>query len=218
MQLWMFIFSIKSIRHLSSTVQVRNEVFRQFFDDEENFGKSELRPKKRPGRSWSEDELRLKSNSDLHKLWYVCLKERNMLLTMETAYVSNARAMPNPERIDRVNETMRNIESVVHERNEAYYRLETGDGASPPMRTITSFMGFTFKKPAEEHLEPPREGLKEYEVPYLDDDAYMMQKLWAEKEFMKERDRKDIEAHREIVTEEMRRYRKGGPRVFNRIE
>ncbi|KAE9417136.1 hypothetical protein Angca_008174, partial [Angiostrongylus cantonensis] len=93
-------------RQLSSTMQVRNEVFRQFFDDEENFGKSELRPKKRPGRSWSEDELRLKSNSDLHKLWYICLKERNMLLTMQTAYVSNARSMPNPERIDRVNEVM----------------------------------------------------------------------------------------------------------------
>lgn len=106
---------------------------------------------------------------------------------------------------------MRNIESVVHERNDAYYRLETGEGASPPLRTVTSFMGFTYKyvivrlilkvydnlivmtsfsrKQAEEHLEPPTEGRKEYEVPYLDDDAYMMQKLWAEKEFMKERDR-----------------------------
>ncbi|KJH49006.1 RNB-like protein [Dictyocaulus viviparus] len=112
-----------------------------------------------------------------------------MLFTMQAAYVSVARSMPNPERIDRVNETMNNIESVVHERNEAYYRLETGDGADPPLRTVTSFMGFTFKKPAEEHLEPPNECVKEYEVPYLDSDAYMMQKLWAEKEFLKERDR-----------------------------
>ncbi|XGW30254.1 hypothetical protein V3C99_009331 [Haemonchus contortus] len=194
------------------------DLFRQFYDDEANFGKSELRPKKRPGRSWTEDELRLKSNSDLHKLWYVCLKERNMLLTMQAAYVSHARSMPNPERIDRVNETMRNIESVVHERNDAYYKLETGDGASPPMRTITSFMGFTYKKQAEEHLEPPTEETKEYEVPYLDDDAYMMQKLWAEKEFMKERDRKDMEALDKVVTKEMRRYKRGGPRVFNRLE
>ncbi|PIO57861.1 hypothetical protein TELCIR_20719 [Teladorsagia circumcincta] len=45
------------------------DLFRQFYDDEANFGKSELRPKKRPGRSWTEDELRLKSNADLHKLW-----------------------------------------------------------------------------------------------------------------------------------------------------
>ncbi|PIO67357.1 hypothetical protein TELCIR_10896 [Teladorsagia circumcincta] len=141
-----------------------------------------------------------------------------MLLTMQTAYVSNARSMPNPERIDRVNETMRHIETVVHERNDAYYQLETGDSASPPMRTVTSFMGFTYKKQAEEHLEPPTEGTKEYEVPYLDGDAYMMQKLWAEKEFMKERDRKDIEAWEKVVTKEMRRYGKGGPRVFNRLE
>lgn len=40
---------------------------------------------------------------------------------------------------------MRNLESVVHERNDAYFRLETGDGADPPMRTITSFAGFTYQ-------------------------------------------------------------------------
>ncbi|WKY03462.1 hypothetical protein Q1695_004874 [Nippostrongylus brasiliensis] len=213
-----FLISRKPAQQYVRTAATGKDLFRMFFDDEANFGKNELRPKKRPGRSWTEDELRLKSNSDLHKLWYVCLKERNMLLTMQAAYVSHARSMPNPERIDRVNETMRNIQSVVHERNEAYYRLETGDGASPPMRTVTSFMGFTYKKPAEEHLEPPTEDRKEYEVPYLDDDAYMMQKLWAEKEFMKDRDRKDIETHEKVVTKEMRRFRKGGPRVFNRLE
>ena len=40
---------------------------------------------------------------------------------------------------------MENLEQVVHERNDAYFRLETGDSASPPMRTITSFMGFTYQ-------------------------------------------------------------------------
>lgn len=44
-------------------------ILREFFDEEENFGKRELRPLFRPGRSWSENELRLKSNMDLHKLW-----------------------------------------------------------------------------------------------------------------------------------------------------
>lgn len=38
----------------------------EFFDNEKNWGHDEVKC----GRSWKKDELRLKSNSDLHKLWY----------------------------------------------------------------------------------------------------------------------------------------------------
>ncbi|KAI6183855.1 39S ribosomal protein L47, mitochondrial [Aphelenchoides bicaudatus] len=178
---------------------------REFFEeDEKNMGVGELRPKDRPGRAWSEDELRLKSNSDLHKLWwvftqslrYVLLKERNKLLTMKHLRESRGNYFANPERLDKVKESMKNLEAVVHERNDAVLRLETGDSASPPMRTVTSFAGFTYEKQAEEHYQPFEvTKTKEYEVPYLDDDAYLMQKLWVEKMEMKRR----IAEHDEYV-------------------
>lgn len=49
--------------------QQEDNILAPFFDNLKQFGAEELRPKERPGRSWNEDELRLKSNSDLHKLW-----------------------------------------------------------------------------------------------------------------------------------------------------
>jgi len=82
--------------------------------------------KVRVGREWRTDELRLKSNEDLHKLWFVLLKEKNMLLTMEHAYKEEYVAMPNPERIDKVEMSMENLEEVVRERNRAFNNLEVG--------------------------------------------------------------------------------------------
>ncbi|XP_023333162.1 39S ribosomal protein L47, mitochondrial [Eurytemora carolleeae] len=94
----------------------------EFFEEEKMRGEDKIRV----GRAWKPDELRLKSNSDLHKLWFVLLKERNMLLTMEAAYQDKYVAMPNPERKDKVEESMENLEEVVKERNRAYYQLEVG--------------------------------------------------------------------------------------------
>lgn len=102
----------------------------EFFDDKKNWAKNEIRC----GRSWRLDELRIKSNSDLHKLWYVLLKEKNMLLTMDHECEQRYELFPSPERMDKVQESMQNIETVVRERNRAYHLLETGrDGERPVM-------------------------------------------------------------------------------------
>lgn len=38
----------------------------EFFDDKSNWAAEQIKV----GRSWNKDELRIKSNEDLHKLWY----------------------------------------------------------------------------------------------------------------------------------------------------
>ena len=42
---------------------------------------------------------------------------------MEQAYKEAVEKFPNPERLDKVEESMDNIESVVRERNRAYFEV-----------------------------------------------------------------------------------------------
>ncbi|EEF52044.1 structural constituent of ribosome, putative [Ricinus communis] len=51
------------------------------------------------GRSWKASELRLKSWDDLNKLWYVLLKEKNMLMTQRQMLHAQNLRFPNPERL-----------------------------------------------------------------------------------------------------------------------
>lgn len=69
------------------------------------------------GRSWRISELRLKSQEDLHKLWYVLWVERNMLKTEWAFARSKGNTMRNPARIKKVRNSMARLKTVLGERS-----------------------------------------------------------------------------------------------------
>lgn len=140
--------SLVKVVHIHTTSYKLNLM--EFFDKKENWGKNEVRC----GRYWKVDELRIKSNQDLHKLWYVLLKEKNMLLTMEHFCKENYVLFPSPERIDKVEESMKNLETVVRERNKAYFLLEIGEDGERPGAMIHSAIGLPFYHRMSQHIVP----------------------------------------------------------------
>ncbi|KAK3589560.1 hypothetical protein CHS0354_041689 [Potamilus streckersoni] len=132
-----------------STSQSRNGLM-EFFDEKINWAMDKIAV----GRPWRVDELRIKSNEDLHKLWYILLKERNMLMTMEEEYKRELRVFPSPERIFKVEESMENLQQVVKERNEAYNVLETGTTGEHHPRYVKNFLGLPVLKWPREHIIP----------------------------------------------------------------
>ncbi|KAJ7644142.1 mitochondrial 39-S ribosomal protein L47 (MRP-L47)-domain-containing protein, partial [Roridomyces roridus] len=70
------------------------------------------------GRSWEASELRLKSFKDLHTLWYVLLRECNLLATQREEM---RRMGVLKERItNRCRKSMARIKGVMNERRLAY--------------------------------------------------------------------------------------------------
>ncbi|KAK7689995.1 hypothetical protein QCA50_006637 [Cerrena zonata] len=76
-----------------------------------------------PGRSWTAAELRRKSFKDLHTLWYVLLRERNLLATQreEARRVDiTQNALRGATRVHVVRKSMARIKAVLNERRLAY--------------------------------------------------------------------------------------------------
>ncbi|XP_073837538.1 mitochondrial ribosomal protein L47 [Musca autumnalis] len=134
-----------------STSQPKNNNLMQFFDDPKNWPENEVKV----GRAWKLDELRIKSNKELHQFWYVLLKERNMLLTMEHECNEKMELFPSPERLDKVKISMTNLETVVRERNKAYHLLETGETGERPQRLVANNLGIRYMYKSVEHVLPP---------------------------------------------------------------
>ncbi|KAM5153779.1 large ribosomal subunit protein uL29m [Callospermophilus lateralis] len=100
----------------------------EFFDDPKNWGEEKVKS----GAAWTCQQLRNKSNEDLHKLWYVLLKERNMLLTLEQEAKRQRLPMPSPERLEKVVDSMDALDKVVQEREDALRLLQTGQEKARP--------------------------------------------------------------------------------------
>ncbi|CAM9455753.1 unnamed protein product [Scytosiphon promiscuus] len=71
------------------------------------------------GRSWTVPELRKKSFEDLHKLWFVLYKEKNMLLSQVVLSRRSKVPVPAGDRRQKVKRSMKAIKVVVGERQRA---------------------------------------------------------------------------------------------------
>ena len=68
------------------------------------------------GRSWKCSELRIKHFTDLHKLWWTCLKQVNLLLSQRDEAKRFRLVFPHKDRLTQVKGTMKNIKLVLWER------------------------------------------------------------------------------------------------------
>ena len=95
----------------------------QFIDMESSAGA------RRNGRAWRTAELRLKSFDDLHKLWYILLKERNVLLSERAWCKTNGYYWENGfSNLLKVKQSMARLKGVVRERERALEMKLRQDG------------------------------------------------------------------------------------------
>eukprot|EP00700_Malawimonas_jakobiformis_P003203 EC725784.1.p1 GENE.EC725784.1~~EC725784.1.p1 ORF type:complete len:137 (+),score=10.93 EC725784.1:85-495(+) len=75
----------------------------------------------RVGRSWTASELRIKSFEDLHKLWFVLVRERDQLVAAKIwAKKSNLQIGELRSRMQKVKKSMARLRLVLHERKVAF--------------------------------------------------------------------------------------------------
>ena len=84
--------------------------FTDFMADERKRGKI--------GRSWRPEELRLKSDEDLHKLWYVLLIEKNKLKSDSLMCIQLGQFFYGNSNLIKVRLSMARLLTVVNERKK----------------------------------------------------------------------------------------------------
>ncbi|XP_073531061.1 large ribosomal subunit protein uL29m [Phyllobates terribilis] len=136
----------------------------EFFDDPKNWGENTVNS----GDLWTINQLRCKSSEDLHKLWYVLLKEKNMLMTLEQESKRQRVAMPSPERLYKVTKSMENLHTVVTEREDALRLLQTGQEKARPGEWRKDCFGDT-----------TWHRFREWAIPWYMNTRYKAQKFYA---------------------------------------
>lgn len=121
-----------------------------------------------PGREWTVDELRLKSFDDLHKLWWVLIKERNALLSERDWCRSVKREWNGDETLDKVNLSMANIKQAVKEQKAFVSGLmEVADLVEEEDEETKDLIkqGFSIRE-EKERLRKEKEAKEGYRTPY----------------------------------------------------
>ncbi|XP_059196954.1 39S ribosomal protein L47, mitochondrial [Centropristis striata] len=153
--------SVGQCRALHTTISRRG--LDEFFDFPDNWGEDKVKS----GAPWTAKQLRTKSNEDLHKLWYMLLKEKNMLLTLEQEAKRQRVQMPSPERIRKVERSMIRLETVVQERESALRLLQTGQEKGRPGAWRRNLFGHVFWY-----------RFKEYAIPWYMNKSYKRKKFF----------------------------------------
>ncbi|KCV68931.1 hypothetical protein H696_04351 [Fonticula alba] len=116
---------------VATMTSLQTHPFSQFFLPPTQYA-SATPEKMSVGRSWTASELRTHSYEDLHKLWFVLLKERNMLLTQRYACNIEKRPFYAREHLRKVRKSMARLKHVLGERSAAFKEARAilfGEGA-----------------------------------------------------------------------------------------
>ncbi|KAM4056817.1 mitochondrial 39-S ribosomal protein [Hirsutella rhossiliensis] len=108
------------------------------------------------GRAWTVEELRKKSWEDLHSLWWVCCKERNMLATSRAELERGKLGFGEREFELRDGEVQRTMRRIKHTLTERFYLWQDANDVakSDPEIDLEAANGKVYK-PSEYEDEIP---------------------------------------------------------------
>jgi len=95
----------------------------EFFADRKMIARAPAEEAKH-GRSWTVEELRHKSWDDLHRLWWVCVKERNRIATTVWERNKSHMGFGETESKNRDHQVRRTMRAIKHALTERFYAWE----------------------------------------------------------------------------------------------